>query len=64
MAMEMSKLRLWFFRDISSEQRTKLFLLAGVPADGTETHATQRMIFDKLFAALNATPQDGKGGEE
>ena len=45
-----SKFKLWFFRDLSDEQRLALFKLHGLPTDEINTHATQRMCLDHLFA--------------
>lgn len=47
--------RLWFFRDLSSEQRLKLFSLAGLPVDEIgETHGHQHVALKLVFAALQS----------
>jgi len=46
-------LRLWFFRDLSSEQRNKLFSLAGYPVDEIgDNHGRQTLALKHFLAVL------------
>jgi len=56
------RLKLWFFRDLSDEQRWKLFRLNELPAEGNETHAVQSKMLKHVLAALRSSPAvDGVG---
>lgn len=49
------KLKLWFFRDISSEQRLKLFGLMGMPIDEIgDTHGHQQVAFRHIVQSLRS----------
>lgn len=53
--LTLSQFGLWFFRDLSSEQRLKLFALAGLPADEIgETHGYQRVALSRCLSALQS----------
>jgi len=50
------KLRLWFFRDMSDEQRLKLFSLFGLPTDEIgESHGHQSIALKHVLSALDRT---------
>lgn len=46
------RLDLWFFRDLSDDQRLGLFRLCGYPVDEMQTHTVQRLGLRHLVAAL------------
>lgn len=47
------KLELWFFRDMSDEQRLKLFVIFGMPVDEIgKTHGHQRIALRRILSAL------------
>lgn len=58
-----AKFDLWFFRDMSDDQRTKLFQIFGLPVDEIRNHGTQRHCLKRVFAALEASLQSGSAGE-
>lgn len=51
-----SKLGLWFFRDLSDEQRFKLFRLFGMPDAETANHGYQAMALSHVVRLLATTP--------
>lgn len=55
MVLELEKLELWFFRDLSDEQRLKLFALYGMPVDEIgNVHGRQRPALRRVVNALSA----------
>lgn len=65
-AKALAKFHLWFFRDMSSEQRLALFRLFGMPVDEIgETHGHQRIALNdvlRLFPAAPLPSQPAEGG--
>lgn len=47
-------LDLWFFRELSDEQRMSLFRMAGLPADEIRSDATQRQCLHHILGAPSA----------
>lgn len=60
----LSKFKLWFFRDMSDEQRLSLFALHGYPVEEMQTHAIQRLSLDHLFKTLSTPPVGAETGED
>lgn len=55
------RLKLWFFRDLSSEQRLKLFGLMGMPIDEIwHTHGHQKIAFDSTLQSLSTQQSMGE----
>jgi len=51
------KLELWFFRDLSDEQRLALFRLFGMPVDEIgRVHSHQQKVLRRILAASPAVP--------
>ena len=51
------KIELWFFRDILSEERLKLFSIFGMPVDEIGvTHGHQRIALRRVLSAIEPTP--------
>jgi len=46
---KMRKLKLWFFRDLTDDQRLKLFGLHGLRLNELSTHGAQMKAFDWIF---------------
>lgn len=46
------KLELWFFRDMSDEQRLKLLALFGLAVKGSETHGAQKLALRRILSSL------------
>ncbi len=57
-ALAWDRLKLWFFRETTNEQRGKLFSLFGWPADQAKTHAIQERLLRRVIAALSAEKLD------
>lgn len=56
------KLKLWFFRDLSDDQRKKLFGLFGIPVDGANnTHGIQSKALRHVIRALATTEGSDNG---
>lgn len=55
------KAELWFFRDISDEQRAKLFALFGMPVHEINNHGTQKKALRHILSALRSTRPAGEG---
>lgn len=55
------KFKLWFFRDLSSDQRKKLFGVFGMPMDQLDTHGSQALALRHLFSAETVTSADCSG---
>lgn len=49
-----AKIGLWFFRDMSDEQRLKLFSLFEMPVDELQTHSAQRLALDHVLGVFKA----------
>ncbi|PBB75164.1 hypothetical protein CK227_10250, partial [Mesorhizobium sp. WSM4308] len=53
--MAQRKLSLWFFRDLSDEQRLSLFSIFGCPVDEIgKVHGHQTQVLKRIFAALSS----------
>lgn len=53
------KLKLWFFRDLSDEQRLKLFALFGLPGDEIgKVHGRQEIALRHITQKLVAMVRD------
>lgn len=50
---DFGKIRLWFFRDLSDDQRLKLFSLLGWPVEEMPTHGAQDFA---LRSIMGKTP--------
>lgn len=51
------KIELWFFRDMSGDQRLALFSLFGMPVDEIgQTHGHQRIALRRILTALSEQP--------
>lgn len=58
-------IELWFFRDLSDEQRYKLGVLAGLPGEAWPSSQNHQRIFLRhLLSALFASPQPSSVGGE
>lgn len=55
------KFKLWFFRDLSSDQRKKLFGVFDMPMDQLDTHGSQALALRHLFSAETVTSADCSG---
>lgn len=51
--------RLWFFRDLSDEQRLSLFRLTGAPVDGMLSLGHQRLVLDRMLSRRSLDNVDG-----
>lgn len=51
------KLCLWFFRDLSDEQRRTLFGLFGMPLGEINNHGMQTKALRHVVSAIKASPQ-------
>lgn len=52
----LSKLKLWFFRDLTGEQRMKLFRLHGLPTTEMTALSQQQLAFNNLVAQPTPNP--------
>jgi hypothetical protein len=59
-----SKLGLWFFRDLSDEQRFKLFRIFGMPDAETANHGYQAMALSHVVRLLSVQPHPADEGSE
>ncbi len=48
--------KLWFFRDLSEDQRKLLYTLAGLPSEEIHNHMHEAMALDHILATLTASP--------
>jgi hypothetical protein len=56
----LEKLQLWFFRDMSDEQRLALFSIFGMPVDEIgKVHGLQRRALKRILRALSAIHSQG-----
>lgn len=57
--IDLGKLELWFFRELSSEQRMALFSIFGLPVDEIgESHVNQKLMLRHVLKA-DASPKGG-----
>lgn len=55
--MTKSQFKLWFFRDLSDEQRMKLYRLAKIPLDDAAPNfGTQHILLDHVLKGLSHDP--------
>lgn len=47
--MKYNKFKLWFFKDLTDEQRLRLFALHDYPVKGMESLSLQSMVLDHLL---------------
>lgn len=57
-----NRVNLWFFRDITDDQRIKLLKLFGFPANETGTHCTQIHGLRYIFDTLSTHPSPAHAG--
>ena len=61
--VDLSKLKLWFFRDLTDEQRLKLFRLHGYPVEEITSLSFQQLAFTNLVAPSPPIGDTGGVGE-
>lgn len=47
---------LWFFRDLTADQRSKLYQLAGLPSEEIRTHSHEHIALDHIMSGLRVSP--------
>lgn len=58
------RLQLWFFRDLSSDQRTALLRLVYYPAKDFDTHSSQQIAFMHMLQSLRSQPAGVRVAED